>query len=60
MEAQGGGSSTPSYNKVVSSRGRVGNKSKPPHSLEDKTKIRETQKEEGYKIHVDDGTHEED
>lgn len=60
MEAQGGGRSTPSYSKVVSSRGKVGNKSKPPHSLEDMTKILETQKEEGCKTHVEDGTHEED
>ena len=60
MEAQGEGSSTPSYSNVVSNRGRAGNKIKPPQSLEVKTKNTETQKAEGSKTHAEQGTHEED
>ena len=60
MEAQGGGSSTPSYSNVVANRGRGGNNNKPPQPLEVKTKNTETQKVEGSETHADQGAHEED
>ena len=45
---------------MVASRGRAGNKNKPPQPLEVKTKNTETQKAKGRKTHADQGTHEED
>lgn len=60
MEAQGGGSSTPSYSNVVSNRGRGGYKNKPPQPFEFKTKKTEIQKAEGNKTHANQGAHEED
>jgi len=57
MEAQGGGSSTPSYSNAVSNRGRAGKKNKPPHSSEDTTKNTETQKVEGSNMHAEQWTH---
>jgi len=60
MEAQGGGSSTPSYSNVFSNRGRARNKNQTPQPLEVKTKNTETHKAEGNKTHAEQGTHEED
>jgi len=60
MEAQGGGSSTPSYSNVVLNKGRAGKKNKPPHSSEDTTKKTETRKAEGSNTHAEQGTHKED
>ena len=60
METQGGGSSTPSYSKMVANRGRTGKKNKPPQPLEVKAKNTETQKAEGSKTHADQGAHKED